>query len=82
MNTRIALIFLFINASLALKCQVCDNDGVCKDDADNGVETDCAEEEICAFYHAGNTQQNTIEKVFYKYHIQSGTRELDHEEMH
>ena len=60
MNTRIALIFLFINASLALKCQVCDNHGVCKDDADNGVETDCAEGEICAFYHAGKHSSKYI----------------------
>ena len=60
MNTRIALIFLFINASLALKCQVCDNHGVCKDDADNGVGTDCAAEEICAFYHAGKHSSKYI----------------------
>ena len=44
---------------MALKCQVCDNDGVCKDDTDNGVETDCAPEEICGYYHAGNVLRIT-----------------------
>ena len=29
-----------------------------------------------------NIHQNRFETVFYKNHIQSGTRELDHEEMH
>ena len=43
-----------VNPDNGLKCQVCENDGVCKDDADNGVETDCAPEEICGYYHAGN----------------------------
>ena len=56
MNTRIALIFLFINASLALKCQVCENDGVCKNDSDNGIETDCAADEICGYFHEGKTK--------------------------
>ena len=53
MNTKIALIFLFINASFALKCQVCENDGVCNDNNDNGVETECPEDQICGYFHEG-----------------------------
>ena len=56
MNTRIALLFLFINASLALKCQVCESDGVCKNDSDNGMETDCATDEICGYFREGKTK--------------------------
>ena len=48
-----------VNPDNGLKCQVCENDGVCKDDADNGVETDCAPEEICGYYHAGNSLRIT-----------------------
>ena len=63
MNSRLALIFLLINSSLALKCQVCENDGVCQNDADNGVETDCAPEEVCGYFHeVGGEKEVTMRK--------------------
>merc|ERR1711894_364528 len=47
---QVVFFFALITIGIALKCQVCENGGLCTDDDDIGVATECPEDMTGCFY--------------------------------
>merc|ERR1712150_167484 len=52
---QVVFFLALITIGFALKCQVCQNEGLCMDDDDIGVATECPEDMTGCFYSKSST---------------------------